>query len=32
MAKRDNEGGNRLMDFVWGAIILLALLVFLLDW
>lgn len=32
MASGKNDGGNRFMDFVWGVIIILAVLIILLDW
>lgn len=32
MARRNNDGGNSFMDFVWGAILLSALLIWLLGW
>jgi hypothetical protein len=31
MARRDNDGGNSFMDFVWGVILLLAALIVLLG-
>ena len=31
MARRDNDGGNTFMDFVWGVVLLLAFLILLLD-
>jgi hypothetical protein len=31
MARRDNDGGNTFMDFVWGVVLLLAFLILMFD-